>query len=80
MGKILTGEQTKVGVCFKETSRCFSKKDDDLGFNDTVQQKIVTIGEVPVKLPHGRIAPNQIDEVKLHTKKLEAGAPMELLW
>ena len=57
----------------------FSKSDDDLGFNDSVQHKILTTVKVPVKLQHRRIAPNQLEEVKLHIKKLEDGAPMELL-
>lgn len=48
----------------------FSKNSDDLGFTDTVKHKILTSDEVPIKLPHRRIPPNQIEEVKSHIQTL----------
>ena len=33
----------------------FSKDDDDLGFCDLVEDKIVTTDERPIKIPHWRV-------------------------
>ena len=71
IGRILTEEQKQRLVSVLEKHQdVFSKNADDLGFTDTVQHKILTTDDVPVKLPHRRIPPNQIEEVKLHIKKL----------
>ena len=37
----------------------FSKNDDDLGFCDLVEHKIVTADERPIKIPHRRVLPHQ---------------------
>ena len=52
----------------------FSKDDDDLGFCDLVEHKIVTTDERPIKIPHRRIPPHQWQEVRDYIQKsLEQG-------
>ena len=69
IGQIFNKEQKQRLVSVLEKHQdVFSKNADDLGFTDTTQHKIFTTDDVPVKLPHRRIPPNQIVEVKLHIK------------
>ena len=52
----------------------FSKNDDDLGFCDLVEHKIVTADERPIKIPHRRVPPHQWQEVRDYIQKsLEQG-------
>ena len=52
----------------------FSKDDDDLGFCDLVEHKIVTTDERPIKIPHWRVPPHQWQEVRDYIQKsLEQG-------
>ena len=55
---------------FHDYQDCFCKDDDDLGFTETVQHRIPTVDEVPVKVPHRRVPPHQMQEVRDHTDKL----------
>ena len=47
----------------------FSKDDDDLGFSDPVEHKIVTTDERPIKTPHRRVPPHQWQEVRDYIQK-----------
>ena len=52
----------------------FSKDDDDLGFCDLVEHKIMTTDERPIKIPHRRVPPHQWQEVRDYIQKsLEQG-------
>lgn len=52
----------------------FSKDDDDLGFCNLVEHKIITTDERPIKIPHRRVPPHQWKEVRDHIQKsLEQG-------
>ena len=52
----------------------FSKNDDDLGFCDLVEHKIITTDERPIKIPHRRVPPHQWQEVRDYIQKsLEQG-------
>ena len=51
---------------FHDYQDCFCKDDDDLGFTETVQHRIPTVDEVPVKVPHRRVPPHQMQEVRGH--------------
>ena len=52
----------------------FSKDDDDLGFCNLVEHKIVTTDERQIKIPHRRVPPQQWKEVRDHIQKsLEQG-------
>jgi len=42
----------------------FSKGDDDIGFCDKVEHRIITTDDIPVKIPYRRIPPNQWSEVR----------------
>ena len=48
----------------------FIKDDDDLGYTDLIKHPIKLTDEIPVRVPHRRIPPHQIDEVKQHIRKL----------
>ena len=48
----------------------FCCSEDDLGFTDTVKHKIPTTDEQPVCVPHRRIPPHQMMEVRAHLQKL----------
>lgn len=47
----------------------FSKDDDDLGFCDLVEHKIVTTDDKPIKVPHHRVPPHQWQEVRDYIQK-----------
>ena len=53
----------------------FSKDDDDLGFCNLVEHKVVATDERPIKIPHQRVPPQQWKEVRDHSiqKSLEQG-------
>ena len=48
----------------------FSNSEDDLGYTDTVTHNIPTTDEQPVRVPHRRIPPHQMVEVRAHLQKL----------
>ena len=48
----------------------FCHNEDDLGYTDTVKHKIPTTDEQPVCVPHRRIPPHQMMEVRAHLQKL----------
>lgn len=44
----------------------FAKNNEDLGYTTTVTHPITLTDNRPDKIPHMRIPPNQISEVKQH--------------
>ncbi|KAL9983148.1 hypothetical protein ACROYT_G005280 [Oculina patagonica] len=56
----------------------FSKGEDDLGFCVLVEQKVVTTDGRPIKIPHRRVPPTSVQEVRdyIH-KSLEQGITRE---
>jgi hypothetical protein len=52
----------------------FSEHDNDIGFCDSVEHKIYTTDDVPVKVPHRRVPPSQWEEVRKYlTDAVERG-------
>ena len=62
----LTENQIKqAGLLLKDYSDVFSQGDDDLGYTTTRQHRIPTVDQKkPVRLPHRRIPPQHLEEVK----------------
>ena len=48
----------------------FCRDQDDLGFTSTIRHSIPTITDQPVCVPHRRVPPHQMKEVKAHLEKL----------
>ncbi|CAC5423147.1 unnamed protein product [Mytilus coruscus] len=48
-------------IKYKDT---FSKSEDDIGFCDKIEHHILTSDNIPVRIPHRRIPPNQWSEVR----------------
>jgi hypothetical protein len=48
----------------------FVKNDLDLGYTDIVKRRIRTIDDKSIAIPHRRIPPNQMEEVRAHIKQL----------
>jgi len=57
-------EEEKVASFFKQYEEFFVESEDDLGFTPLVEHTIHTVDEVPVKIPHRRIPPNLMPEVR----------------
>ena len=67
----LTDNQIKQArLLLKDYSDVFSQGDDDLGYTTTIQHRIPTVDQTPIKLPHRRIPPQHLQEVKEHITKL----------
>ena len=55
-------------------SSTFSLSDYDIGYCDRVQHRIITIDDIPVKVPHRRVPPHQWPEVREYlTSALDRG-------
>ena len=66
-----TGDQRKkLDDIFAKHIDAFSLTDDDMGYTSTITHTINLTDDVPIKVPHRRIPPNQIEEVKRHIQKL----------
>ena len=63
-------EVSKVANLLHRYQDCFCVDDDDLGYTETIKHKINLLHEQPVKLPHRRIPPHQMGEVREHIEKL----------
>ena len=56
----------------------FSQSDDDLGYCDWVQHRIITTDDIPVKVPHRRVPPQHWEEVRDYLKRaLDTGVIRE---
>ena len=65
-----TAERMKVTELFHRYKDSFCLDDDDSGYTETVKHTIPTVSYMPIKLPHRRIPPHQMDEVRDHIGKL----------
>ena len=63
-------EMDRVASLFHKYKDCFCVDDDDLGYTETVKHKINLMHEQPIKVPHRRIPPHQMEEVRQHIDKL----------
>lgn len=63
-------QEQKLLELFSKHEDVFAKSDEDLGYTTTVTHPITVTDSQPVKIPHRRIPPNQISEVKQHIEKL----------
>ena len=61
-------QQFKTLLC--KYSDVFSLNEDDLGYTDLVKHTISLKDDIPVKLPHRRVPPHLIREVKEHVGKM----------
>ena len=66
LGNITLSEEdnSKILQMFWKYSHIFSHSDTDLGFTDTVEHRIYTEDEIPIKQPDRRIPTNLLPEVK----------------
>ena len=62
--------EEKVASVFMKYKDVFCQDDDDLGLTDITSHKIPTIDNIPVRLPHRRIPPNLLPEVRDLVSKL----------
>ena len=60
----------QIRTLFYNYTDVFSKKDDDVGYTDTIKHRIRTMNDDPVVQPYRRIPPTQYEEVKNHIIKL----------
>ena len=68
---VLTNQQReRLDNMFVKHRDAFALNDDELGFTSTIKHPIRLSDDTPIKIPHRRIPPNQLDEVKRHIHKL----------
>lgn len=63
-------EKLKVAKLFYKYKDSFCTSEDDLGYTETIKHTITTVNDHPIKVPHRRIPPHQMDEVRQHISKL----------
>ena len=63
-------QHSQLIALIKEYADVFCHTEDDLGYTSTITHKIPTYDEQPVRVPHRRIPPHQMSEVKAHLQKL----------
>ena len=68
--KLTSEEQSQMTKLFYKYKDCFCVNDDDLGYTETIKHKIETVTDQPIKVPHRRIPPYQMEEVRQHISKL----------
>lgn len=59
-------EKMKVTELFHRYKDSFCLDDDDLGYTETIKHPIPTVSRMPIKLPHRRIPPHQMDEARAY--------------
>lgn len=67
-GCLSTQKEHQLKELLLEHEDVFSRGEDDIGFCDKVEHRIPTLDNVPVKIPHRRIPPNQWAEVRDYLK------------
>lgn len=67
-GCLSTQKEHHLKELLLEYEDVFSRGEDDIGFCDKVEHRIPTLDNVPVKIPHRRIPPNQWAEVRDYLK------------
>lgn len=68
--ELTSEEQSQMTKLFYKYKDCFCVNDDDLGYTETIKHKIETVTDQPIKVPHRRIPPYQMEEVRQHISKL----------
>lgn len=56
--------ERQIASLFMRYKEFFVESEDDLGFTDLVSHNIPTVDDVPVKVPHRRVPPNLLPEVR----------------
>ena len=64
--EITPDQKTRFMKLLEQYQDVFSQNEDDLGYTDAVKHEIKLSDDVPVKLPHRRIPPHMMREVKEH--------------
>ena len=68
--KLTNKQRIKLDEVFTKHRDAFIANDDDIGYTNTIKHPIHLSDNIPIKVPHRRIPPNQLDEVKRHIQKL----------
>lgn len=68
--EISTEERLKLVELLGKYKDVFSHGEDDLGFTTTVTHRIPTTSDCPVRVPHRRIPPHQMEDVRAHLQRL----------
>lgn len=63
-------QKAQFDALLKKHSNAFCQNDSDLGHSSLVKHSIKLTDEIPIRVPHRRIPPNQLEEVKQHLSKL----------
>ena len=63
-------QKEQFDALLKKHSDAFCKDDSDLGHSSLIKHSIKLTDDVPIRVPHRRIPPNQLEEVKQHIRKL----------
>jgi hypothetical protein len=63
-------QTSEISALFHEYRDCFCQDGDDLGYTEAIRHKIPTVDEIPVRIPHRRIPPHQMSEVRDHIEKM----------
>ena len=71
IGQNLSRQQrTELEQILLKHAGIFSKSEEDIGFCNDVEHRIVTVDNIPVRVPHRRVPPHQWKEVREHLQKL----------
>ena len=68
--ELTNNQKIKLDEVFQKHRDAFIANDDDIGYTNTIKHPIHLSDNIPIKVPHRRIPPNQLDEVKRHIQKL----------
>ena len=68
--ELTNSQKFKLDEVFMKHRDAFIANDDDIGYTNTIKHPIHLSDNIPIKVPHRRIPPNQLDEVKRHIQKL----------
>ncbi|MCG8049521.1 MAG: reverse transcriptase family protein [Candidatus Thiodiazotropha endolucinida] len=63
-------EKGRVANVFHKYKDSFCVSDDDLGYTETIKHQIHLVHDNPIKVPHRRVPPHQMEEVRDHISKL----------
>lgn len=64
MGSLTPEQEQQVRNLVMKFDDIFSKSEDDIGFCNKIEHRIPTEDNIPVRIPHRRIPPNQWSEVR----------------
>ncbi|VDH93925.1 Hypothetical predicted protein [Mytilus galloprovincialis] len=64
VGSLTSEQQLQLKDVISKYSDTLSKGEDDIGFCNKIEHQIPTADDVPIRVPHRRIPPNQWSEVR----------------